>query len=183
MTDHSIFLKAYHCPDGRTIHYSAARLHEDPSATNGTSILDIDIHANSDDNIQDCPCWVFFYPAGPNRRLLDAIISRYAPRFRCLKDVIFLCVTRPGKGGTSSPAISSSSEKNKYDNATDRNHDVCDTREKAHVAAACRDVITILDYYRISKTSLMYMCAGSTFAYSFAAMFPERTTGNIIGIS
>mmetsp|Transcript_28701 Transcript_28701/g.60891 ORF Transcript_28701/g.60891 Transcript_28701/m.60891 type:complete len:461 (+) Transcript_28701:11-1393(+) len=185
MNHHSIFLKAYHCPDGRTIHYSAARLHEDPSATTGTSILDIDIHndANHGDNdIKNCPCWVFFSPAGPNRRLLDAIVSRYASHFQCLKDVIFLCVTRPGKGGTSSSGLAKLSS-SKNGNSKDADNENCNTREKLHVATACRDVVAILDHYQISKTSLMYMCAGSTFAYSFAAMFPERTTGNIIGIS
>lgn len=185
MNDHSIFLKAYHCPDGRTIHYSAARLHEDPSATTGTSILDIDIHddaSDGDNDVKHCPCWVFFYPAGPNRRLLDAIVSRYAPHFQCLKDVIFLCVTRPGKGGTSSSSLAKLSS-SKNDNNKDADNKHYDTHEKLHVATACRDVVSILDYYQISKTSLMYMCAGSTFAYSFAAMFPERTTGNIIGIS
>ena len=49
--------------------------------------------------------------------------------------------------------------------------------------ATYNDVLTILDYYRISKTNLLYMCAGSTFAYSFASQHPARTTGYIVGIA
>ena len=45
-----------------------------------------------------------------------------------------------------------------------------------HINTTCTDVITILDYYGISRASLFYMCAGSTYAYSFAAQHPERTT-------
>ena len=174
MSKHSIFLKAYHHPNGRTIHYSAARLRKDPNSPNGTSILDIDDDANPSSNtIACCPCWIFFYPAGPNRRLLEAVISRYAQHsFHCERDVLFLCINRPGKGGTSSnePAVVVQ-------------HDKKLTPEREHIATSCQDIVSILDYYKISKASLLYMCAGSSFAYSFATMFPQRTTGNIVGIS
>lgn len=33
------------------------------------------------------------------------------------------------------------------------------------------------------KASIFYMCAGLSFAYSFASKHPDRTTGNIVGVS
>ena len=42
MVKSSIYLKAYHCEDGRNIHYAAARLHK--NAYGNVSILDIDEH-------------------------------------------------------------------------------------------------------------------------------------------
>ena len=159
----SIHLKAYRCPaDGREIHYATALLRRD-SNTQTTSILDADNPSNAPSKIG--ACWVFFYPMGPNRRLLEAVISsNYAPKFECDKDVLFLCINRPGKGGTSSSA------------ATEQPlNEVTAPDERRHINATCNDVITILDYYGISKTNLLYMCAGSTFAYSFASQYPERT--------
>lgn len=55
--------------------------------------------------------------------------------------------------------------------------------EQVYVSTACVDIATIMDYYQIPKASLFYMCAGSTFAFSYATEFPERCTGYIIGVS
>lgn len=158
----SIALKAYLCTDGRNIHYSVVRLHKDPVSPTCVSFVDV-----NKDSASDCACWIFFYPAGPNRRILEFVAARYAPHFDCDRDVMILCVNRPGKGTSSSNTSPQDST----------------TSECEHINTACRDVTTILDYYEVSRASLMYMCAGSTFAYSFASKFSERTTGYIIGVS
>ena len=161
-TTPSIFLKAYRCPDGREIHYAAARLHRDCNSPTA-DIIDVGEGSEGNSLTKIGACWVFFYPAGPSRRVLDAIISRYATKFECDKDVLFLSINRPGKVTSASVATPNKTE------------DV--SAERNHINTACTDVITILDYYGISRASLFYMCAGSTFAYSFAAQHPERTTG------
>jgi pimeloyl-ACP methyl ester carboxylesterase len=156
----SIALKAYHSPNGRCIHFAVACLRRKDDASAGATFVDIDTVAG-----QVKTCWVFFYPAGPNRRLLELVLARYAPSFDCDGDVIFLCINRPGKGGTSS------------------SRDDRESPEKEYVSTACKDVVSVLDYYQIPKTSLFYMCAGGSFAYSFATQYPARTTGHIIGVS
>ncbi|KAL3791752.1 hypothetical protein HJC23_007519 [Cyclotella cryptica] len=161
----SIALRAYHAPDGRCIHYAAACLRKEAGASIGATFVNVDADVIGRVNT----CWVIFYPAGPNRRLLELILARYAPNFDCDKDVLFLCINRPGKGGTSGSHSISNDE------------DV--SPEQQHVNTTCQDVVTILDYYQIPKTSLFYMCAGSTFCYSFAARYSDRSTGCIIGVS
>lgn len=161
----SIALRAYHAPDGRCIHYAAACLRKEPGAFTGATFVNVD----SDIIGRVKTCWVIFYPAGPNRRLLELILARYAPNFDCDRDVLFLCINRPGKGGTSS-SHSLSNDENV-------------SPEQQHINTTCQDVVTIMDYYQIPKTSLFYMCAGSTFCYSFAAKYSDRTTGHIIGVS
>lgn len=101
------------------------------------------------------PPVLFFYPGGGNRRML------YSFR-RLFSDIQFLCVNRPGKGGTS-PAETSSAE--------------------AHITTAVQDATAVLDELGIDKVSLMCQCAGTPFCMTFAARYPERTTGNFIGIS
>mmetsp|Transcript_43681 Transcript_43681/g.78392 ORF Transcript_43681/g.78392 Transcript_43681/m.78392 type:complete len:402 (+) Transcript_43681:327-1532(+) len=166
----SIYSKAYHCPDGRDIHYAAARLRRDPNSP--TSILDVDDDPDNASSKIIGACWIFFYPMGSNRRILDAVISRYAPQFECDKDVLFLCVNRPGKGGTSSSS-----------GVAAKQHEKTAPDERQHIWTTCDDIVTILDHYGIRKASLLYMCAGSTFAYSFANLHPDYTTGYIIGIA
>ena len=164
----SIYLKAYRCQNGREIHYASALLYKDPSST-ATSIIDVDdpdLNASISGKIG--ACWIFFYPVGPNRRLLEAVISRYSSEFECDNAVLFLSVNRPGKGGTSSSVNADS---------------IGASDEVQHIRTTCDDVVSILDYYSIPKASLLYICAGSTFAYSFAAQYPQRTTGYIIGIA
>lgn len=156
----SIALKAYHSPNGRCIHYAAACLTKKDGTSSGATFVDIDTVVGRVKS-----CWVFFYPAGPNRRLLELVLARYAPSFDCDEDVIFLCINRPGKGGTSS------------------SRDDIESPEKEYVSTACEDVVSVLDYYQVPKTSLFYMCAGGSFAYSFATQYPARTTGYIIGVS
>jgi len=117
-------------------------------------------------------CWIFFYPAGSNRRLLETVISRYTPEFVCDRDVFFICLNRPGKGGTSSSS---------YSTATTGKSTI--SPEQEYIRTACDDIITIIDYYQVPKVSLLYKCAGSSFGYSFAKLHPERTTGYILGIS
>lgn len=190
MPNSSIHLKAYRCQDGRReIHYAVARLRRDPKSCNSTpapaSILDM---SDGDDDAPTAAkgskskpstighCFVFFYPMGPNRRLLDAVVSRYAPKFECdidNKDVLFLCVNRPGKGGTSPSGTETKQQQ----------HDRTAPDERQHVRTSVNDVVTILDHCGVGRASLLYMCAGSTYAYSFASMFPERSTGYILGIA
>ena len=159
----SIYLKAYQCQDGREIHYSVARLQRD--GNNPTTILDMP-------DSEDVPkvCWVYFTPMGPNRRILEVLVNRYAQNFECDKEVLFLCINRPGKCGSSSSISKSKTDENTTD-------------ERKHIQTSCDDIISILNHYGIRKASLFYMCAGSTFAYSFATRYPERTTGYIIGIA
>jgi pimeloyl-ACP methyl ester carboxylesterase len=151
----AVALKAYHSPDGRCIHYAVACLGK------SGKVLEVDADIIGRVKI----CWIFFYPAGPNRRLLDLVLARYAPSFDVDNDVLFLCINRPGKGGTSS------------------SQDTSESPEKDYVNTACQDIISIMDYYQVPKASLFYMCAGSTFAYSFATSHRDRTTGHIIGVS
>ena len=80
-------------------------------------------------------------------------------------DVLFLCINRPVKGGTSS------------------SHSGDELIEKDYVKTTCHDVLAIMDYYKVQKASLFYMCAGSSFAYTFASKYPNRTTGHIMGVS
>ena len=171
----SINLKAYQCPDGREIHYSIAILRREATST---SILDIDNptdeHLLSSSITKIGACWVYFTPMGPNRRILELVVNHYAEKFECDKDVMFLCVNRPGKCGTSS-----STSTKQYD---DKTANVM-SDEMQHVQTSCDDIITILDHYGTQQTSLFYMCAGSTFAYSFASKYPERCSGYIIGIA
>lgn len=157
----SIALKAYNSTDGRCIHYAAACLRKKDDGSTGATFADVD----SDAIGRVKTCWLFFYPAGPNRRLLELVLARYAPSFDCKNDVLFLCINRPGKGGTSSFQEGALSP------------------EKEYVDTACKDAVTILDYYQVQRASLFYMCAGSSFAYSFATKYPERSTGHIIGVS
>lgn len=83
--------------------------------------------------------------------------------FRALfNDLDFICVNRPGKGGTS-PAK--------------------DGGPASHLATAVQDAVAVLDELKIDKVSLMCMCAGTPFCLAFAAKYPERTTGQLIGIS
>ena len=174
MNERSISLKAYRCPQtGRDIHYSFARLSSSNKSQN--HILKND---DDDDELKDttiiidpsAACWIFFYPAGSNRRLLEAVISRYAPEFECDRDVFFICLNRPGSGGTSSYS------------STIANASIISS-EQEYIRTACDDIISIIDYYQVPKVSLLYMCAGSSFAYSFAKLHSERTTGYILGIS
>ena len=184
MKQRSISLKAYCCPKtGREIHYSFAHLRAREKDTDGSSINDNTTNARnmvvlsspSSSNISsDAACWVFFYPAGPNRRLLEAVISRYEDEFECCRDVIFLCLNRPGKGGSSSSFLQDNNR-----NGSNKQLSL----EQEYIRTACNDVITIIDYYNIPKVNLLYMCAGSTSAYSFAAQYAERTTGYIVGLS
>lgn len=173
MKHRSISLKAFRCPEtGRDIHYSIAHLRgrggeSSPSSNNDSSQINDDIIISS-----SAACWIFFYPAGPNRRLLEVVISRLAPEFQCDRDVVFLSLNRPGKGGSSSsPRFSSKNNNNKSSD------------EREYIQTACRDILTIIDYYQMPKVNLLYMCAGSTFAYSFAAQYSDRTTGYILGLS
>ncbi len=184
MKQRSISLKAYRCPQtGREIHYSFAHLRARREEDNGSSIHDDTTSVNINN---DTACWVFFYPAGPNRRLLEAIISRYEGEFECFRDVIFLCLNRPGKGGSSSSFLGDSISNNHHagstNNSTIRSNNKL-SLEQEYIHTACNDVITIIDYYNIQHVNLLYMCAGSTFAYSFAAQYAERTTGYIVGLS
>mmetsp|Transcript_41156 Transcript_41156/g.86436 ORF Transcript_41156/g.86436 Transcript_41156/m.86436 type:complete len:448 (+) Transcript_41156:22-1365(+) len=168
----TIFLKAHRCSNGREIHYALARLHRDPGSSTA-AIIDMENNNNGPSTSTSSiirACWIFFYPMGPTRRLLSAFLSQYAPHFECDGDVLFLCVNRPGKGATSSSVI-------------DENETNIVTDERRHISTSCEDVRIILDYYNIRKASLFYMCAGSTFAYSFASKYPDRTTGYIIGIA
>jgi pimeloyl-ACP methyl ester carboxylesterase len=73
-----------------------------------------------------------------------------------------ICVNRPGKGGTS---------KSESDGP------------ESHTATACRDAITVLDALAVSQASLLFMCAGTPFALSFANSAPERTTGQLVGVA
>ena len=175
---HSISLKAYRCPQtGREIHYSFSHLkggQKKPSSqlpSSNESQTNVPTkHGESNDTTIIGPsaaCWIFFYPAGPNRRLLEAVISRYTSEFECDRDVFFVCLNRPGRGGTSS-AITDTS---------------IISPEQEYIRTACDDIITIIDYYQVPKVSLLYMCAGSSFAYSFAKLHAERTTGYILGMS
>ena len=153
----SIALKAYYSPEGRCIHYAAACLQKDKVGAT---------FANVDNVIgRVTACWVFFYPAGPNRRLLELVLKRYAPTFDCDNDVLFLCINRPGKGGTSSSRGGG------------------ELVEKEYVETTCHDILAIMDYYQVRRASLFYMCAGSSFAYLFASKYPDRTTGHMIGVS
>jgi len=115
---------------------------------------------------------------GPNRRLLEVIVSRYAPHFECDTDVLFLCVNRPGKCGTSSPPRN----RNHDNNAASSSSSSCND-ERRHIRTSCDDVVAILDRHDVRRANLLYMCAGSTFAYSFASRYPNRTTGHIVGIA
>lgn len=164
----SIYLKAYRCSDGREIHYAAARLRREGNSP--TAIMDAEDPSDGTTSRKIGACWIFFYPMGPSRRLLEAIVSRYAPNFQCDKDVLFLSVNRPGKGGTTSSV--------EHEKST-----ISSSSERQHIDTACKDVVTILDHYGISRASLLYMCAGSTFAYSFASQYTERTTRYIIGVA
>ena len=184
---HSISLKAYRCPQtGRDIHYSFAHLRGGGGQRKSTStppLLSTDVDAShvKDDGDDasggdtvsiigpSAACWIFFYPAGPNRRLLESVISRYTPEFECDRDVFFICLNRPGKCGTSSSSPTSDTSNI--------------SPEQEYIGTACNDIITIIDYYQVPQVSLFYMCAGSTFAYSFAKQHPERTTGYILGLS
>ncbi|KAL9186848.1 hypothetical protein ACHAXT_010568 [Thalassiosira profunda] len=175
MTKRSIHLKAYRHPDGgREVHYAAARLRREPGSSAAT-ILDPDDPAHEHASSKLGACWAFFYPMGPSRRLLDAIVARYAPKFESDKDVLFLCVNRPGKGGTSSSA-NLANEKQEDDETEG-------SSERQHIQTTCDDLVAILNHYNIGRTNILYMCAGSTFAYAFASKYPERTTGYIVGIA
>jgi pimeloyl-ACP methyl ester carboxylesterase len=179
MKQRSISLKAYHCPQtGREIHYSFAHLRAREKDTD-SSIHDDTTSVNINN---DTACWVFFYPAGPNRRLLEAVISRYEGEFECCRDVIFLCLNRPGKGGSSSSSRGEEGRSSNNHHAGSTNHGQL-SLEQEYIRRACNDVITIIDYYEIHNVNLLYMCAGSTFAYSFAAQYADRTTGYIVGLS
>ena len=166
-----ICLKVFHKADGRDIHYACSLLRRD-SSSDSTQFLDpstVDSECRA--------CWVVFYQAGPNRRLLESVLARYAPKFDVPKDTLFLCLNRPGKGGSSSPL-----------GPVDGDGYTCgdsgeSSSEKTYIHIASEDVISILDHYGIKQTNLVYMCAGSTFAYHFASRYSERATGHIIGMS
>lgn len=189
MKQRSISLKAYRCPQtGREIHYSLAHLRarREEKENNDSSLHDDTSSSNI--NNDTTACWVFFYPAGPNRRLLEAIISRYEGEFECCRDVIFLCLNRPGKGGSSSSFLGEGRSNNHHagstnNNSTIRSNNKLLSLEQEYIRTACNDIIRIVDYYKIPKVNLLYMCAGSTFAYSFAAQHADRTTGYIVGLS
>lgn len=101
------------------------------------------------------PPVLFFYPGGGNQRMLCS--------FRMLfSDLYFICVNRPGKGGTS-PTNESGPE--------------------SHLATAVQDAVVVLDKLGIERVALMCMCAGAPFCFTFAARHPERTTGQLTGIS
>ncbi|EJK45215.1 hypothetical protein THAOC_36178 [Thalassiosira oceanica] len=166
-----IFLTVHHGAGGRDIHYSSSLLRRDANS-GSTELLD----PSTVDPGRIGACWVLFYQAGPNRRLLESMLARYAPKFDCPRDTLFLCLNRPGKGGSSSLV------------GPDGGGYTCgegtsSSKEKEYIHLASQDVITILDHYDIKRTNLVYMCAGSTFAYHFASSYPERATGHIIGMS
>jgi len=110
-------------------------------------------YSTSPDN--GSPPVLFFYPVGGNRRMIFS--------FRALfSDLHLICVNRPGKGGTT-PAKESGAA--------------------AHLATVVEDVVVVLDKLGIQKVALMCMCAGTPFCMTFAAKHPERTTGQLTGIS
>ena len=96
---------------------------------------------------------LFCYPVGAGRRMLLSFQSLFS-------EIRFLCINRPGKGGTS-PSV----------------------KGKTHLETVLDDMIVVLDKLQIPRVSILTMCAGTPFAMAFATHFPERTTGRFIGIS
>lgn len=98
---------------------------------------------------------LYFYPGGGNRRMIFSFRNLFS-------SLRFICVNRPGKGGTS-PAEKSGAAN--------------------HLTTTVQDAIVVLDTLGIEKVSLLCMCAGTPFCMTFAARYPERTTGKFTGIS
>lgn len=96
---------------------------------------------------------LFFYPVGSGRRTLLAFRSLFS-------EISFLCVNRPGKGGTS-PSVETES----------------------HLDTVIKDIIAVLDSLQMEKVSILAECAGTPFAMAFCTWFPERTTRIYIGIA
>jgi pimeloyl-ACP methyl ester carboxylesterase len=96
---------------------------------------------------------LFCYPVGAGRRMLLLFRSLFA-------DIRFICINRPGKGGTS-VAI----------------------KGKTHLETVLEDMIAVLNELEIRQVSILTMCAGTPFAMAFASRYPDRTTGCFIGIS
>ena len=99
------------------------------------------------------PAVLFCYPVGAGRRMLLSFRSLFG-------DIRFICINRPGKGGTS-----------------------VSMNGKSHLKTVLSDMIVVLDELKIRQVSVMTMCAGTPFAMAFASRYPDRTTGRFIGIS
>ena len=147
---------------------SSAVASEDLGATmktdsgNGDSFLELELHtiqhngrnvtfSKSPDN--GSPPVLFFYPVGAGRRMLLSFQELFS-------NLWFICINRPGKGGTSPPDSNVS-----------------------HLETTIQDILVVLDKLGIQQVSLLCMCAGTPFCFAFAARHPERTTGRLIGIS
>lgn len=133
------------------------------TTTNDAPYSELELHAvhhdgrditfsTSPDN--GSPPVLFFYPVGAGRRMLLSFRSLYS----CLR---FICVNRPGKGGTSASI----------------------PKESTHLDTVVQDVITVLDHLKLDRVSVLAMCAGTPFAMVFCSRHPERTTRNFMGIS
>jgi len=110
-------------------------------------------YSTSPKSSEPLPPVLFFYPVGAGRRMLLS--------FRLLfSELFFICVNRPGKGGTS-PS----------------------DKDITHLDTVIQDVIAVLNHLNMDKVSLVCMCAGTPFGMAFAARHFERTTGQFIGIS
>mmetsp|Transcript_102778 Transcript_102778/g.257805 ORF Transcript_102778/g.257805 Transcript_102778/m.257805 type:complete len:343 (+) Transcript_102778:73-1101(+) len=96
-----------------------------------------------------------FYPAGGNRHMV--CMMHELASSAALK---LICVNRPGKAGTTLPM---------------------EDGPMAHAVTACDDTVAVLDHLRIQKASLLFFCAGTPFALLFAARYPERSTGRLMG--
>lgn len=112
-------------------------------------------YSTSPNATRSLPPVLFFYPGGGNRRMISSFRNLFS-------DLHFISVNRPSKGGTS-PATRRGAE--------------------AHLMTAVQDCVAVLDELGIEKVSLMCMCAGTPFCFKFASTYPDRTTGQLTGIS
>jgi len=96
---------------------------------------------------------LFFYPAGSSRRMLVSLAKE-------LSHLRFVCVNRPGRGGTS-PA----------------------SKGTSHLDTTVQDAVAVLDKLGIDKVSLLCMCAGAPFGMAFALHQKDRISGIFMGIS
>eukprot|EP00928_Gymnodinium_smaydae_P002138 TRINITY_DN10759_c0_g1_i6.p1 TRINITY_DN10759_c0_g1~~TRINITY_DN10759_c0_g1_i6.p1 ORF type:complete len:278 (+),score=9.95 TRINITY_DN10759_c0_g1_i6:53-835(+) len=100
---------------------------------------------------------LFFYPAGGNRRMLHMF-----EEFAKAASLRFICVNRPGKGGTSRSLVPG---------------------PEAHVDTVCVDTLSVLSVLRVDRASVLFMCEGTPFALSFAARYPQRVTTKLLGVA
>lgn len=194
--------------DGRTVAYAIAGAYNNkndeivrsPTSSVMLFLDDTSIDNNNEQQQQHMTTttkkkriFLFFYPAAWNCRCL-LLLHRIAIQ----ANIVFLCINRPGKYGTSNPSktVVSSSALSDVNacigmnscNPNEMQQQQSSTIKKSiaqiHIDTTLKDIISVLDFNQIEQIDGIFcMCAGCPFAMKFTCQYPDRLSNTIKFIS